>query len=259
MQARPIFIEYRRRRGFQLEYQVVRSTEREIVKSGNPLMRLVGKKQSSKVVGNARVEMMMVQRTADVSPDWVASVKSTIESAARTVGGEPAPFGRDDDPCHTYLNERVDRFGNVLEVSGSAPRFLTGVFPDRSLRPGETWDVNEEVIIPKFNASGRPDGQEKVDLPYLYTLVGQQKVDNYQCAEVKVVAKHQSYVNETTIHQYLIEGTLLFAYRDGFLVHSHVNTISRLGTQKSTTEDRIIDEMRLLREGNEDTIGGMRL
>ncbi len=254
MQARPIFIEYRRRRGFITEYQAVRTIERQSVKTANPLLRIVGKKQhvSSSV---SRTEMMLVQRTADVTPDWVATVKTTIESAARTIDGQPAPFSREDDPTTTYLSQKVDRFGKMVDQSGTSPVFLTGVFPDRSLRSGETWEIPTETSVPKFDEHGNQVGSETVDLVYLYTLVGQQKVDKYQCAEVQVAARHQSYVNETTLHQYSVEGSLLFAHRDGFLVQGQISKLSRLGTAKSTQDERITDFLRLLKEGNEEIFG----
>lgn len=257
MHGRPIFIEFRRRRGQRLEYSLTRTIDQEHTRPHNPLMRLVGKKTASSSSQKV-VRCKIIQNTADVSPDWVASLKCNVEEASLEINGEPAEFSREEDPVSTYLSLKMDRFGHIREISGTTPSFHQGVFTDADIKPGQSWQGEVPVMLPKLSTTGEVLKEMEIPVKYTYTLIDETEVKPYQCAQIQVDSAFEHNVNEQVRLRYYFQGTLLFAHRDGFLVSSSVRATTQILVGERVDTTSVTDQVQLLEETTEHTVGGMR-
>lgn len=253
MQTRAIYIEYRRRRGLQLRYNLKRSTTVSESSTGI-LSKLFGRKNTTE-----ESELVIEQNTADVMPDWIAVVKTTVESASRTVDGRPTPFSREEDPTSGYVQQKVDRFGNLLESSGHGEVLDGGLYPDRALRAGDTWEAPLEVKIPSFNELGHVVGNQPLTVNRIYQLMETQETSKPECALVRMQYEHQRYINPQLLHKITHTANYTFAFREGFLIRSESEHTSALLWEKKSRVTTVHDTVRILQQGVEGTIGGMRL
>lgn len=254
MQARSIYIEYRRRRGLQLRYTLKRTTTVSENASGL-LSKLLGRNKQN----TEERELVLEQNTADVMPDWIAVVKTTVESASRTVDGKPTAFPREEDPTAAYVQQKVDRFGNALESSGDGETLDGGVYPDQALRIGDTWEAPLVITVPKFNELGQPVGTESLTVTRRFQLLDLQEIAKLDCAIVEMRYEHQRYVNPQLLHRITQHTTYTFAHREGFLVKSEGEHVSALLSEKKSRSTTIRDTVQMTQQAVEGTVGGMRL
>lgn len=258
MTTRAQFLEYRRRRGFQLKYSFRRITEIERIRPNNPLLRLVGKKHSvTKVVTVA--DMRYSENTADVSPDYVAVVKCNIEAATLTLDGNPAEFPRDEDPTSMYRTLRIDRFGRVVESQGKGPFFYNGIYPDEQVTEGHSWNAVDTMGVPKVSTDAEVLGRKGVEVPYTYTCVRFLDFENFGCAEIQVNGQYQEQVSEGVLLRFFHQGTIHFAVKEGHLVASNLRKTEQIVTGESMDSTSEIDEVKVLEAGAIDAVGGMRM
>ena len=258
MDTRPKYLEYRRRRGFQLKYHFKRTTEVERIRPNNPLLRLVGKKHSVSKVSSV-VHMEYAENTADVSPDYVAVVKINIEAASLEVEGNPTEFPREEDPTATYRTLRVDRFGRVVDSQGKGPYFHNGVYPDEQVGEGQSWNTTERVTVSKVSTDAEVLGEKLVEVPHTYTCVRFFQLDKFECAEIQVNGQYEEQVGEEVVLRFFHQGTINFAVKEGHVVSSNLRKTEQIVTGETMDSKSFIDEVKVMEAGSIDAVGGMRV
>lgn len=255
---RPKYLEYRHRRDQITRFTISREIKATLEKPAAKLLRLVGKKMSASN-DSYNEELTMELRVSDVRPDWTGLVKSQVVKAVRSVKGEEVGYEGLSDPTTEFLNETVDRFGQLSEISGTLPTPHLLLFPDEPKVTGEEWTRTRKEMLPKTGPDGLKGGHEPMDVTYRC------RVDAYgdegvEYADISITGAGTRGSKEASdLQEYEVGGTVRFAIRDGHILHA---TIAR--QMKSYFDVYILttlnlEEYQYSEQDTEQAVGGMRL
>ena len=170
----------------------------------------------------------MEQTAAEVSNDGQMSVDVTIKSVSMKRDNEAASLAPEQDPSGKKVSMKMKKSGEVVSTNMDLP-FSQPPFPTKALRKGETWKGDSVIPVPILNAEGQQTGQRQVTLTYHYSLWDFRRVGGYECAEINVSCPETTIPLQDKVEQKIsAKGTTFFAYKEGRLVRSEVETNSSI-------------------------------
>lgn len=222
-----ITLEYKMQPGEQLQYRTVVESEQ---------MLREGEQTAS---GSSLMEMVMLQKATEVSPDGTTAVDVTIQSVSLKRDQENVPFEPGQDPTGKTVSMKMKRSGEVIQTNMDLP-FSQPPFPTKPVKQGETWTGDSAIPVPITDADGKVTGHKEVKLTYHYSLWGFTRTNGYECAEIKVSCPESSIPLQDKVEQRIsATGTTYFAYKEGRLVRSEVETNSQIVAQDVSIKNHI--------------------
>ncbi|HEY3998721.1 MAG TPA: hypothetical protein VGO93_07635 [Candidatus Xenobia bacterium] len=223
-----INLEYKMKKGESLEYKTTVESEQSMQEGDQPAMG-----------GSSVMEMVMQQTATDVTGDGVMAVDVTIQSVSMKQNGEAASMPEGSDPSGKKVSMRMKKSGEVVQTSMDLP-FSQPPFPTRSLRKGETWKGDSHIPVPVLNDAGEQTGTRQVTLTYHYSLWDFRRVGGYECAEINVSCPETTIPLRDKVDQRIsAKGTTYFAWREGRLVRSEVETTSSINAPDVAIKNHI--------------------
>jgi len=194
-----INLEYKMKRGDTLQYKTTVTMNQEY------------KEGEEASTTTSQLDMLMVQRVTDVSADSF-SIDVTIESGTHKRDGQEEEIPN----VGQTISVKMNKYGKITETSVEFP-FEQPPFPSKPVKQGESWKGESRLYIP-----GKP---EPVTLVYEYSLWDLVRAHGYECAEIQVKCPETFIMIQEGITQKLVaSGTTYFAYKEGKLVKSEVET-----------------------------------
>lgn len=217
-----ILLEYKMKKGESLQYKVTVHTDQDF------------KMTEQNFNQGALMEMIMLQKAVDVSPDGSMNVDVTIESGTLKREAEELEL----PTVGSTINIRMQKNGLVTQSSVDFP-YQQPPFPSNPVKKGDSWNGESKIAIP---------GKEQPEtLNYIYTLTGTQKVHGYDCAEIKVSCpKKEIELQEGAKQTISATGTTFFACKEGKLVKSEIDTDSDVIAKEGVVNTRIKIKVELL-------------
>jgi hypothetical protein len=255
---RPKYLEYRHRRDQIIQYNVVREVKATLEKPAPKLLRMVGKKMTATHDSYSETWVMEL-RVSDVRPDYSGLVKSQVTEAHRMINGEEVGYEGITDPTTEFLNETVDRVGQLKEISGTLPTPHLLLFPEDPMGSGQDWTRSRMEMLPKCGPDGSVSGYDSMKVNYSC------RVDAFgdegtEFADIAISGTGTRGTEEDPIRQeYEVTGNIRFAIRDG-----HIMTANVVRRMKSFFDVYILtstatEEFSHGSQGTEKSVGGMRL
>ncbi len=202
-----VMLEYKMKKGETLNYTTTVHSEQEI------------KTEEQSGSTTSDVVMKMVQKCTDVAPDGTMTVDVTIQSGKLKRDGEEEELPN----VGQTITLKMKKSGEIVHTSVDLP-FEQPAFPTKAVKKGDTWVGKSKISIP-----GKPD---MVTLEYNYSLWDFTKILGYDCAEIKVACPETKIPIGEGIEQVLTAtGTTYFAYKEGRLVKSEVETKTKITAQ----------------------------
>ena len=222
-----VTLEYKMNPGEVLQYKTVVGSE-QLLQEG-----------SQSANSSSLMEMVMTQRATEVSPEGTMGVDVTITSVRLQRGDQEVGFEEGQDPTGKTVSMKMKRSGEVVQTSMDLP-FSQPPFPTRPIKKGETWTGDSKIPVPVTNAEGEVTGQREVTLRYHYSLWDFTRVQGYECAEIRVSCPESTIPLQEKVEQRIsATGTTYFAYKEGRLVRSEVETDSSIVTQEVSIKNHI--------------------
>ena len=255
---RPKYLEYRHRRDQVTRYTISREVKATLEKPAAKLLRLVGKKMSA-TNDSYNEELTMELRISDVRPDWSGLVKSQVTSAKRTVKDEEVGSEGLSDPTTEFLNERVDRFGQLTEISGTLPTPHILLFPDEPMKTGDEWTRSRKEMLPLCGPDGSVGGHEEMEVTYR-CRVDAYGDDGVEYADISLTGTGARGGKETSnLQEYEVGGNVRFAIRDGYIIHASIARQMKSYFDIYILTRLNVEQYQHADQDTEKTVGGMRL
>lgn len=222
-----ISLEYKMKQGETLRYKTT-------VQSVQTLQE-----GSQSATGTSLMEMVMVQKATDVSGEGTMGVDVTIETVNLKRDGEAVQFEPGQDPSGKTVSMKMKKNGEVIQTSMDLP-FSQPPFPSRPIRKGETWTGDSKIPVPVTNDKGEVQGHREVSLKYHYSLWDFVRMQGYDCAEIRVSCPESTIPLQDKVEQRIsATGTTYFAYKEGRLVRSEVQTDSQISAAEVSIKNQI--------------------
>lgn len=211
-----VSLEYKMKQDEVLQYKTTVESEQSLQEGS----------QSAR--GTSVMEMVMVQKATQVAADGTMDVDVTISSVGLQRDGESVPFEDGQNPTGKTVTMKMQKNGNVVQTSMELP-FSQPPFPSRPLKKGETWTGDSKIPVPVTNDEGQVVSHREVTLRYHYSLWDFTRMGGYECAEIRVSCPESSIPLQDKVEQRIsATGTTYFAFREGRLVRSEVETDSSI-------------------------------
>ncbi len=208
-------LEYKMKKGEALTYKTTVRSEQEI------------KTEDQSGSTSSDVEMKMVQKCTDVDAEGTMTVDVTIQSGKVVREGEEQELPN----IGQTITLKMKKNGEIVHTSVDLP-FEQPAFPTGSVKKGDTWVGKSKISI--------PGKTEMVGLDYNYSLWGFQKINNFECSEIKVTCPETKIPIQEGIDQVLsATGTTYFAHKEGRLVKSEVSTTTLITAQDGSVDTKI--------------------
>jgi len=173
------------------------------------------------------VEMKMLQKCTEVTPDGVMTIDVTIQSGTIKRDGQEEELPN----VGQTITLKMKRNGEIVHTSVDLP-FEQPAFPTNVVKKGDTWVGKSRITIP-----GKP---EMFDLVYDYMLQDFVNLAGYDCALIKVECKETKINIDEGIDQVIsASGMTNFAHKDGRLVRSEVDTKTVITAQDGSVDTKI--------------------
>lgn len=200
MAGENISLEYKMKKGEEIRYKTTVVSEQSIKEGDN------------KAEMKSHLEMVMLQKATDIAADGTMTIDVIIESGSLKRDGETEPLPNIGEK----ISMQMKKNGDIVKTNVDLP-FSQPPFPSKPIKKKDTWTGESKVNIP-----GRPD---PVTLNYNYILWDFTKTEGHDCAEIKVSCPECKIALAEGVEQVLsATGTTFFAYKDGMLVKSEVET-----------------------------------
>jgi len=196
-----ITLEYKMEKGERLEYSTNVHSEQTFKEAGkDPISQA------------ADTYILMDQIAKAVNPDGSINVDVMIKDGKTKAGKEEFPL----PTIGQTINMKMQKNGKITGSSVDMP-FNQPPFPEKALNQGDTWTGDSQINVPN-----RP---EPLIMHYNYTLKGFTSLNGYEFAEVSVSCPKTEIDLQDDVKQIIsAEGTTYFAYQEGRLIKSQVNT-----------------------------------
>lgn len=244
LQGDTITLEYKMTPGEVLRYRTQVDSEQGLKEEGQ-----------AEQVNRSVLEMTMEQRVLEVR-----GAESTVE-----VTIQEGRIRRDDQAMDLpsvgqKIGITMKKNGDIVRTTVDFP-FSQPAFPERTLRIGDKWTGDSKMDIPLTDAEGNQTGSKAVTLTYHYTLTGRERVGAYDAAVIQVECPKTSIEIQPGVEQSIVaKGKTLFAHREGRLVRSNVETVTKItapGAEVRTHIQVAVDLMEATpASGSEPSLGG---
>lgn len=222
-----ITLEYKMQPGETLQYRTVVQSEQTLQEG------------SQTASGSSVMEMVMGQKATEVSPDGTMGVDVTIQSVSLKRDNEAVPFEPGQDPTGKTVSMKMKKSGEVIQTNMELP-FSQPPFPTRAIKKGETWTGDSQIPVPITDAEGQVTGHRQVTLRYHYSLWDFTRKQGYDCAEIRVSCPESTIPLQDKVEQRIsATGTTYFAFKEGRLVCSEVETDSQIAAQDVSIKNHI--------------------
>lgn len=222
-----ISLEYKMQPGELLQYKTVVQSEQTLQEGSNTAS------------GSSVMEMVMTQKATEVSPEGTMGVDVTIQSVSLQRDGQQVAFEEGQDPTGKTVSMKMKKSGEVIQTNMDLP-FSQPPFPTRAIKKGETWTGDSKIPVPITDAEGNVTGHREVTLRYHYSLWDFTRVQGYECAEIRVSCPESTIPLQEKVEQRIsATGTTYFAYKEGRLVRSEVETDSQIAAQDVSIKNHI--------------------
>lgn len=222
-----INLEYKMKQGETLRYKTTVQSQQTLQEG------------SQSATGSSLMEMVMMQRATDVSAEGTMGVDVTIETVNLKRDGEAVQFDQGQDPTGKTVSMKMKKNGEVVQTSMDLP-FSQPPFPSRPIKKGETWTGDSKIPVPITNEKGEVQGHREVTLRYHYSLWDFTRVQGYDCAEIRVSCPESTIPLQDKVEQRIsATGTTYFAYKEGRLVKSEVQTDSQISAAEVSIKNQI--------------------
>ncbi|MFH1453771.1 MAG: hypothetical protein ABIH00_07305 [Armatimonadota bacterium] len=203
-----ILLEYKFTPGDVLKYQSSVETKQETVIGANTTS------QDQKVIMNIR------QEVKDFSND-IYRLEIFIESGSLVRQDAEEELPAIEKPTIA----RFKKNGEVIADQAQA-QFSQQSFPKNPINVGDSWASQVNLRFP-----GR---EEPIVITYTYTFEKEENIDGFDCAYIKVSCPFTSFELKPGMTQsFDISGGVYFAYNEGILIKSILNSISEVKTPQS--------------------------
>ncbi len=220
-------LEYKMKKDESLQYKTTVQSEQTLQEG------------SQTASGTSQMEMVMQQLATDVTAEGTMGVEVTIQSVTLTRDGERVPFEEGQDPTGKTVSMKMKKNGEVVQTSMDLP-FSQPPFPSRAIKKGETWTGDSKIPVPMTNDAGEVVGHREVTLRYHYSLWDFTRVQGYECAEIRVSCPESTIPLQDKVEQRIsATGTTYFAYKEGRLVRSEVETDSSIAAPDVSIKNHI--------------------
>lgn len=222
-----VSLEYKMQPGETLQYRTVVESEQTLQEG------------SQTASGSSVMEMVMAQKATEVSPEGTMGVDVTIQSVSLKRDQENVPFEAGQDPTGKTVSMKMKKSGEVIQTNMDLP-FSQPPFPTRPVKKGETWTGDSKIPVPITDAEGKVTGHREVTLRYHYSLWEFTRMGGYECAEIRVSCPESTIPLQDKVEQRIsATGTTYFAYKEGRLVRSEVETDSQIAAQDVSIRNHI--------------------
>lgn len=175
-------------------------------------------------------DLVIMQKVIDVQLPDTYGLQVTVASGTVKRGGE---VERISTKGQSFVMQ-LKKSGEIAQTSAVLP-YSPPAFPDRSLRQGDTWSVQSELTVPFAGSDGQMEGVRREPLTYNYSLWGFSRLLGYDCAQIHVVCPQTRIELSSGIAQVVsAAGTTFFAYKEGKMVRSEVETTNVFSSPDST-------------------------
>ncbi|MCD6309603.1 MAG: hypothetical protein J7M18_02750 [Candidatus Eremiobacteraeota bacterium] len=210
-----VLLEYKMAKGEELEY-------RSVVKSDQSVKE--GDEVTSQV---SELVMDMSQKALEVKPEGLMDIEVTITGGKTKVNEEESEL---PNVGQTILMT-MKKNGEITKSSVDIP-FSQPPFPSYQVKKGDSWKEQSRVSI--------PGKDEPAVLTYEYTLVGFADIANYKCVEISVKCNETKVeLGEGADQTITAIGTTYFAPKEGRLVRSEVETVTKIIAENLQVDNKI--------------------
>jgi hypothetical protein len=165
-------------------------------------------------------DLTLLQKVVEVKPPDTYRLHVLILGGVVRRNGDAAEIPNRGQVIPVELKKN----GAVVQGFLDLP-FSQSAFPDRSLRQGDTWSGQSGIVVPVTGPDGKMAGVRREYLTYSYSLWGFRRIMGYDCAQIHVVCPQTRIVMGPGYDQtVLAAGTTFFAYKEGRMVRSEVET-----------------------------------
>jgi len=219
----PIRLEYRMQRGESREYRAhVRSDQ---------VVEDRGESRGATVLA----DLTLVQKVVDVQPPDTFRLQLIVAAGTVSRDGDTSEIPNRGQVIALELKKN----GALVQPAPDVP-FSQPAFPDRSLRQGDTWSSSSELIVPVAGPDGRMAGVRREGLVYNYSLWGFRRIMGYDCAQIHVTCPEALIEISPRMSQSIsAAGTTFFAYKEGKMVRSEVETVTVLRSPESKVSSTV--------------------
>lgn len=194
-----------------------------------------GKKRSDSRIGS---EVYLTQRVAAVSEDGVQDLVTTVDSAQTLHKGERKASALAGRKSRSKLHPNGVTTNESAAEAALAVSQLQLVFPDEPVQVGSTWSR----VLP-------PSQAVPISMKSTYKVVGFERRGDHEC--VRIATKIRS-VGKPSREQVEIsmqaDGTIYFAYDQGFLVDSKVDASLKMAfsqAKEAKVQDKVNIETKM--------------
>jgi len=172
--------------------------------------------------------ILMDQIAKAINPDGSINVDVMIKDGKTKAGNEEFPL----PTIGQTINMKMQKNGKITQSSVDMP-FNQPPFPEKPLTEGDSWVGDSQINVPN-----RP---EPLTMHYNYTLKGFKNLSGYDCAEISVSCPQTAIDLQEGVQQVIsAEGTTYFAYREGRLIKSQVNTKTTINAENIEVSSNIM-------------------
>ena len=216
MVGESVVLEYKMKKGEELTYESKVNSKQSVKEKD--------KDATSQV---SAITMVMVQTAKAINPDGSIDVDVLIKEGKSKVGNEEAEIPN----VGQLISMRMLKTGQITQSSVDIP-FSQPPFPEKSMKKGDSWTGESKINIPT-----KP---EPVSLFYNYSINDFKKVDGYECVEIKVSCPETKITLDTGVEQTIsATGATYFAYKEGRLVKSEVETKTHISAEEIKVDNLI--------------------
>lgn len=212
LQGDTITLEYKMSPGEVLKYRTEVESEQTLREEGQ-----------AEQVNKSVLDMTMQQAVKEVS-GGLSTVDVTIQDGQIRRDGEAVPL----PSVGQTIGITMKKTGEIVRTSVAFP-FSQPAFPERVLKVGDKWTGDSKMDIPLQDNEGNQTGSKQVTLTYQYTLSGFERVGGYEAAVISVECPTTTVEIQPQVNQSIkAKGKTYFAHREGRLVRSNVETLTKI-------------------------------
>lgn len=220
-----ILLQYKCKKGETVRYRTTVDSHQDVKEKG----------QSMEI--SSKVEMVMAQTCTDIAADGTMSIDVLIEEGYILRNGERQELPNKGQKIAMKMKKSGDITSTSTPVDFSQPSF-----PEEPKAKKDRWNSESLINIPNRN--------EPVKLDYKYILWDTVKADGYDCAEIKVSCPETAIELQEGVTQTIsATGATYFAYKEGLLVKSEVETKTDIESPKDDAAINTRIRVKVVMEG----------